>query len=70
MHVNPSTIAIDLCTGHYGTTLKLGICMEAVRRPWNLKKNQLDDPDPDPAKFSQPVSPSDPDPVWAKFGAG
>jgi len=23
MHVNPSTIAIDLCTGHYGTTLKL-----------------------------------------------
>ena len=45
--------------------------MEAVRgRPWNLKKNQSDDPDPDPAKFSQPVSPSDPDPVWAKFGAG
>ena len=25
MHVNPSTIAIGLCTGHYGTTLKSNI---------------------------------------------
>ena len=44
--------------------------MEAVRRSRNLKKNQSDDPDRDPANAVRHVSPSDPSPVWAKSRSG
>ena len=44
--------------------------MEAVRRSRNLKKNQSDDPDRDPANAVSHVSPSDPGPVWAKSRSG